>query len=564
MHTHTLSKRAAAFFVTALLALNAVSAAGTADPFSTFYVATNGNDNWSGTLSEPNAGRSDGPFATIARAVQGVRGLKASDRAASGRSATVVVRGGPYYLEEPIVFTPADSGAPGAEVEYQAYPGEEPTISGGVRILGWEATQLGGQSVWVAGIPRVGGSKASFHELWINGQRRPRARHPNTGYLAVAGVEEAKPKASWNVGQSSFTYAGSDLKDWPTLKRAEVCVMNRWVESHLPILSVDASNHLVRFARNSVFQLEPGDLYYVENALEALDRPGEWYLDAEAEQLYYLPFPGESMEDIVAIAPFLSQLVRFEGHPDQGAFIEHLIFAGLTFAHTEWNFPSGFDRDAGQVEVWPPPAAAIGGFSQAAIGVPGAVWADGLRASRFEQCRFVQLGTYGLELARGCQRNRIVHSEFGDLGAGGLKLGETTIRAREGEISRDNEVSDCHIHDGGQFFHSAIGIWIGQSPDNRIVHNHIHDFFYTGISAGWTWGYGAALATNTIVEFNVVHHIGKKSDGDGPILSDMGGIYTLGLHTGSVIRNNIWHDCAGLRYGGWGIYFDEGTDRDTG
>ena len=39
----------------------------------------------------------------------------------------------------------------------------------------------------------------------------------------------------------------------------------------------------------------------------------------------------------------------------------------------------------------------------------------------------------------------------------------------------------------------------------------------------------------------------------------MGGVYTLGNHEGTVIRGNLFHDVAGLKYGGWGIYFDEGT-----
>ncbi len=108
-------------------------------------------------------------------------------------------------------------------------------------------------------------------------------------------------------------------------------------------------------------------------------------------------------------------------------------------------------------------------------------------------------------------------------------------------------------------FPSAVGIWIGQSPDNRLTYNLIHDFYYTGISIGWTWGYGPALATNNLVAFNHIHHIGVKSDGDGPILSDMGGIYTLGRQPGTLVLNNLWHDIAGLRYGGWGIYFDEGS-----
>jgi parallel beta-helix repeat protein len=164
-----------------------------------------------------------------------------------------------------------------------------------------------------------------------------------------------------------------------------------------------------------------------------------------------------------------------------------------------------------------------------------------------------------LELGRGCQSNRIWRCEFTDLGAGGIKIGETAIRKEVAEQAGANEISDCRIYDGGKTFQSAIGVWIGQSPNNRIVHNVIHDFYYTGISIGWTWGYGPALASNNIVEFNHIHHIGVKSDGDGPVLSDMAGIYMLGKQPGTRVVNNLWHDMAATKYGGWGIYTDEGS-----
>jgi hypothetical protein len=254
-----------------------------------------------------------------------------------------------------------------------------------------------------------------------------------------------------------------------------------------------------------------------------------------------------------------SQVVRFEGQPEKEQSVRHVVLRGLTFSHTEWYFPAGFSSGKNKPNISPEPKAEIGGFGQAAVGVPGAVWGEGLRDCTFENCRFADVGNYGMELARGCQNNRIIRCEFSDLGAGGIKIGETRIRDQAAEQARGNEISGCSIHDGGKMFHSAIGIWIGQSPDNRITHNLIHDFYYTGISIGWTWGYGPSLATNNTVELNHVHHIGIKSDGDGPILSDMGGIYTLGKQPGTVVRNNLWHDIAGLHYGGWGIYFDEGS-----
>ena len=536
-------------FVLALLFL--IPSVKAAPDAGVFHVATNGKDAWSGTLAAPNADKTDGPFATVARARNAVRDLK---RQPGGAPASVVLHGGTYALAEPLVFTPEDSNA-----TYAAAPGEQPVLSGGRRIANWESVTREGRQLWVADLPEVRSGKWYFHQLWINGERRVRARHPNSGYLEVAEIPEAKSDTPWSQGQASFRYKAGDLKAWSTVTNAEVRVMNRWVESHLPVAGIDESNRLARFSKRSVFKLDPGDLYYIENALELLDVPGEWYLDRAAGTLYYLPKPGEDPARAEVFAPALSQLVFFEGKPGNDQWVRQLTFRGLTFAHTEWYFPSGFAGGEKKVEIWPPPADEIGGFAQAAVGVPGAVQGNGVRQCVFEHCRFLHLGGYGLELARGCHDNQVLRCELGDLGAGGIKLGETALRDAPADITGNNEVSDCHIHDGGLLFHSAIGVWIGQSPGNRIRHNHIHNFYYTGISAGWTWGYSRALATNTLVEFNHVHHIGKRADGDGPILSDMAGIYTLGLHRGSAIRNNLWHDCAGLRYGGWGIYFDEGT-----
>jgi hypothetical protein len=169
------------------------------------------------------------------------------------------------------------------------------------------------------------------------------------------------------------------------------------------------------------------------------------------------------------------------------------------------------------------------------------------------------IGNYGIELSQGCQKNRISRCTLTDLGAGSVKFGEVVIRDPQNEQTFGNEVSDCTITDGGNLFPSCVAVWIGQSHDNVIAHNDIHGFWYTAISMGWTWGYAKSAAQRNIVEYNHIHHIGIKSDGEPPILSDMGCVYTLGDQEGSVVRFNRFHDVAGLKYGGWGIYFDEGT-----
>ena len=276
--------------------------------------------------------------------------------------------------------------------------------------------------------------------------------------------------------------------------------MTRWVESRLPVTGVDEKERIVTFSKRSVFELAPGDLYYVEGAFEFLDEPGEWYLDPAGGTLYYLPRSGERLAEIQAIAPVLAQVLRFEGRPEAGQFVERVVLRGLTFSHTEWCFPTGFQSGKNKPSISPAPQAEVGGFGQAAVGVPGAVWGEGLRDCVFENCRFTAPRQLRPGIGARLPGNRIVRCEFSDLGAGGLKIGETTHSRPAAEQTGGNEISDCHIHDGGKMFHSAIGIWIGQSPGNRIAHNLIHDFYYTGISIGWTWGYGPALATNNTVD----------------------------------------------------------------
>lgn len=533
----------------ALLLLTGAALAANSPP-RIFYVSSAGNDNWSGTRPEANSKKTDGPFATVPRALQAARDWKQQNRASAG--ATISLRGGSYFLEKPLVLKPEDSG-----LRIATYKSEKPVISGGRRIDGWKEVEVSGRRLWAADMPQAKGGKWTFHELWVNGRRATRARYPNQGYLKVRDLPDRTP--DWFTGNSRFGYEESEFQNWAGITNAEVVVMNRWAESRLPIKAIDEKERVLSFTKRSVFQLGAGDFYYIEGAFEALDLPGEWWLDSSLGKLYYLPRPGETLNKIQAIAPALVQVVRCEGRPDKNEYLDGVIFDGLTFSHTEWCFPSGFESAEGKVQIEPKPKAAVGGFGQAAVGVPGAVWGRGMRQCSFQNCRFADLGTYGLELAGGCFSNRVVRCEFSDLGAGGLKIGETAIRENPAERTSGTDVSDCSIHDGGKMFHSAIGIWIGQSPNNRLLHNLIHDFYYTGISIGWTWGYGTTLAGNNLVAYNHIHHLGRKSDGDGPILSDMGGIYTLGMQPGTRVDNNLWHDIAGLQYGGWGIYFDEGS-----
>src|SRR5690606_17910685 len=134
--------------------------------------------------------------------------------------------------------------------------------------------------------------------------------------------------------------------------------------------------------------------YYVENVFEALDSPGEWYLDRKAGQLYYMPRPGETPETVTVGAPRLAHFVRHAGQADGSRPATDIHFKGLTFRHTEWSLPEG-----------------SAGAPQAAHNVPGAILLA--RASRcsITDCRVSQIGNYAIELTAGCEGNRIINSE---------------------------------------------------------------------------------------------------------------------------------------------------------
>lgn len=509
-----------------------------------FYVATNGNDIWSGKREIPTKDKNDGPFATLKRAQAATREFKRQNKGLD-RPIRVVLNGGVYSITEPIVFSPEDSGTQSFPISYEAAPQQQVTISGGKLIIGWQEKDLNGLRLWVANLKPTLSSK-NFQHLWVNGTRRTRARYPNRGYLRIRSISNRKGK-SVHDGDRQFNYKIKDLPHNINLEGSEAIVMSRWVESRLPVTKVDRRQHTLHFAKESVLKLAPNDLYYLENKFEFLDTPGEWYLDRQQSRLYYLPLPHEEITSAEVIAPVLNTLMTFTDKAKKRRTVDHLHFNNLTFAHTNAHLPPNGS-----------------GYSQNAWGVTSAVIANGMNNCRWRYCTWKNLGGYGIELFRRCQHNQIVGCTFFDLGAGGIKLGERKVyrpKTPPGQASHHNSITHNHIHDGGKFFPSAIGIGVASSHHNFIAYNHIHDFYYTAISVMGDWGFELTQAHNNLIEHNYIHHIGKLSYEHRPILSDMGGIYIVGNQPHTIIRHNKLHDINASRYGGWGIYLDEGSSK---
>lgn len=521
----------------AAMVVSLCQAIGNAIPKADYYVSPSGRDSWSGRLATPNKAKTDGPFATIARARDAVAAEKA---AGASRSFRVFIRGGVYELSEPIVFTPADSASNGGTITYAAYPGESPVLSGGRRITGW---RKGPGNLWIADIPEVHAGKWYFHQLFVNGSRRPRARHPNDGFLRAQGplpeikdyqTDRNKPEATRGI-----TYRPGDIKRWKNLEDVNVILFFDWSTSRHWIQALDEEARTVRFTNSSnwpVFTWEPDCRYRLENYFEALDEPGEWYLDREAGVLYYWPMPGESLEKAVTVAPVLQRIMEIRGQPDEGQFVTGLRFEGLKFHYADWRAEKSQSLEG-----------------QAAHYLSAAVVARGAKTCSFERCEIAHVGEYGLWLDAGCKNCRVFHCELRDLGAGGVRIGEPGYRDQPDLIAERNRVENCFIHDGGHTFPDGVGVIIFHSPYNVVAHNEICDLLYSGISCGWSWGYGPHNAHHNDIEWNHIHHLGYG------VLSELSAIYTLGVSPGTVIRYNWLHDTYDYKFGSWGLGLDEGT-----
>ncbi len=506
--------------IVGLILLCSVAASATGQAAEKLYVAPEGKDT--------NPGTQRAPLATLQRARDVLRERRKTGDLTGG--VTVVVKAGSYRLTEPLVFTPQDSGTEQGRIAYVATPPGAAVLVGSVPITGWKPFRNGIYQADLSGVDLRG---KRFWQLYYRGQWQILARYPNFdpehprsgGFLYMGPVvaKDSKVLLRYKPGKLDPTRWAK-----PTAVRVHIWPWLNWNRNILPVKSIDAANHVITLARPASYKLIEGNRFFIENALEELDAPGEWFLDEDAKTLYFRPPDGQRPEGRVSV-PVLDGLIQFHGDAAKAHFVGHLELRGFRLAETRRHL----------VEL------------------------NGAAHCTVAACTIEHCGGTAVSIRSRSHHNRVIGCDIAHVGGSAVIISGTVDweHKLEGQPAH-NLISNNHVHDVGEQGNAWGAIMINPgcggncTHDNVISHNLVHDTPRQGITFN---------GFRNIVEYNHVHHTNQEQSDTGAIGMGSRDIY----ERGSVVRYNYVHDTGGynmLKPGVWeyphycwGIYLDDYT-----
>ena len=514
--------------------------------------------------SDFNDGTRQSPKATLTSALRQAREWRRTEDNRIQGGITIYMEGGTYAFHEPVFIRPEDSGTKESPTIIRSVGDEKVILSGGISIKGWKKQG----KVWVADVPAFNGRPLDFRQLWVNGKKAVRARD-------VEDFEKMNRICSVDE-KNEILYVPAvsirrliDNKGNLKAKYAEMVLHQMWCVANLRIRSVEVQGDsaAIRFHQpESRIQFEHlwprpmvttdghNSAFYLTNARELQDVPGEWYHDIDARKVYYYPREGEKMQEAEVIVPAVETLVRVEGTLDRP--VCHIRFEKITFSYTTWMRPSEKGHVPLQAGMYLTDGYRIDPKmqrdylnhpldNQGWLGRPAAaVRVVAARQIDFERCRFEHLGSTGLDYEEAVQGGVVRGCLFRDIAGNGLLVGSFSPAAHEThlpydpadrrEVCTQQQINNCYFTEIGNEDWGCLAIAAGYVGDVNIEHNEISEVPYSGISLGWGWTQTVNCMRNNRVHANLIHHYAKH-------MYDVAGIYTLGSQPKSYVTENCVH-----------------------
>ena len=511
-----------------------------------------------------------GPYA-IEKALQQAR----EDRRLNGAEDVCIrLQAGTYRLNQTITVRPEDSGI-------RIVADGNAVVSGGVKITGWK--KQGG--MYVADVPEFNGRPLEFRQLWVNGRKADRARD-------VADFEKMYRIRNIDKKNEILYVPAAAVKKILGERHAEMVIHEMWCVANLRIkgIKVQGDSAAVTFHQpeSHIHFMHPwpspmvtkdghNSAFYLTNAKSLLDTPGEWYLDAKEQKVYYIPRKGEDMAKADVEAPAVETLMKIEGTPDTP--VKGITIEGVTFSYATWMRPSISGHAPLQAGMFMTEAYKVrpkiirpnGDHkldNQGWVGRPAA--AVSVRCAEdinFKGCTIEHCASTGIDFFEYTKGGSISRSTIRDVGGNGILAGSFGPEAHEAHLPynptdsriictgltiENNLITDVTNEDWG-----CVGIGAGYVRDIRILHNEISEVSYSGISMGWGWNQQPCAMADNRVKGNLIHHYAKH-------MYDTAGIYTLGAQPHSFVEENVVRDIYSPGYAHdpnhwFYLYTDEGS-----
>lgn len=494
---------------------------------------------------DSNPGTEEMPLRTFSGAKEKLKERK--DSVPSDKEVTVWFREGRYLIDEKVNFDSDDF----SNVVYRSVPGEDVIFTGAVELSDWTEGEINDIKALVADVDT---EKVYFRSLFKGEERLPVSVWPEEGSFTAknADIKDAlnpNDESGFFKLHTAFYANEKEIMNFANLEDVNVRIMHKWCDDILPLHSVDVETGRVEVRKPAAMTIEVNDNYVYENVREAVNNAGEWYLDRSEGKLYYIPCEGETAENLVLSAPVNDSFIEIDGMSD-------VTFSGIRFVNTDWDFVSG------TLNLWPMdktnPNYEYIEFApthpQASYEIPAAITIVNAENINIINCTFRSISDTAVMFKENVKNSAVDVCHFDEIGGNAIFINAPyAIPAVTKEIS----ITNCEINEYGRIYNHSIGVLLCHASDCIIENNEIHDGWYTAISVGWVWGYAENPTDNIQVKDNLIYNIGNGW------LSDMGGIYTLGIQPGTVLSGNVIYNvgCYGGEqgYGGWGIYLDEGS-----
>ena len=473
-----------------------------------------------------------------------------------GQQGTPVLhlQAGTYRLSQPIILRPEDNGT---HIIAQG----DVRLSGGVVISGWRKEDR----LWVADVPFWNGRPLEFRQLWVNGRKAIRTRDviDYEQMHRILSVDKAKeiiyvPRQAI-VNLLPLTSHPSSL---------EMVLHEMWCVANLRVKSITVQGDSAALSfhqpESHIHFMHPwpspmvtedgkhNSAFYLTGACELLDEPGEWWLDAKGQKLYYIPLADEDMLTAEVVAPALETLLMTEGTPDEP--VKDVTIKGVTFEHSTWLRPSMQGHAPLQAGMYMIEAYKIrpqinrpnGDHkldNQGWVGRPSAAVVINC-AERFSLsgCTFRHTASTALDYHRYVDGGTIDRCRFTDIGGTAILAGSFGPEGHEAhlpynptdqrEICTNLTISNNRIDDAANEDWGCLGIGAGFVRGIHILHNEVSNVSYTGISVGWGWNRQPCAMGDNVVRGNYIHHYARH-------MYDTAGIYTLGAQPNTFIEENV-------------------------